>query len=518
MQTKKVITISASILLSPFLAESSQKETTPMPNVIFIAVDDLNDWVGAFGGNLQVKTPNLDKFYSENAMIFTNAHCPGPVCCPSRSSLLSGFRPETTGCYRNTQNMLKSELVQEHATLPEYFSKNGYVTISKGKIFHKHQTEEGVDQGQWAYDIWEKESGKDGVKKEFLYSRSDGLINGVKAGDQTHTGGAGTEFAWGPTIAGKEETTDYLTTTWFADQLGKELDNPFFMAVGISKPHLPWYVPQEFFDMYKLDDIKIPSYKLDDLDDILTPSGKKKFDASGDFLWLSQDSNLHKSAIRAYLASVSYADACIGVLLDALKKSKYNDNTIVVIWGDHGWHLSEKLRFRKATLWTESTKMPLMIRTPEMKQKSACDKVINLVDMYPTLIDLCNLPARTNLDGRSFAPLIKNPDKKWPYPSITTQDKNTYTINNENWRYIHYDDGTEELYDLKNDPMEWTNLIGSKDKKAIAAKEQLLKWQPKTFADGLPENKQKINWKKFDSNQQKNIDLLKDIRPLETLK
>lgn len=507
----KYLSASMLALLFSFPGHSQSK-----PNILFIAMDDENDWIGPFGGNPQILTPNLDRLCSEKAMIFTNAHCTGPVSCPSRSSLLSGFRPERTGCYDNDQDMLKSALIQQYATMPEYFSKNGYITISSGKIFHKHQKEEGQDQGQWAFDIWEQEKGNNKPQRDKLTSRTEGLFDGKKMEDQRYTGLVGAEFAWGPTMSKIEETVDYRTAKWFEQKLQSEYDKPFFMAVGIAKPHLPWFVPQEFFDMYNLDSIKLPEYKLDDLDDILTPSGQKKFSATDDFLWVSQDEKLFKGAVRAYMASTSYVDYCVGMILEALEKSKYKDNTIIVIWGDHGWHLGEKLRFRKVTLWSESTRMPLIIRTPDMKQSSVCNRVVNLIDLYPTLIELCGFQKRDVLDGRSFAPLLKNPDKKWPFPSVTTQGPGSFTVNDENYRYTRYNDGTEELYDLKNDPMEWTNLIRKNDKKALKAKGELEKWIPATSAQNLPRNAEVNSDKEKEAG--KPLQAYDKIRPLSELK
>ena len=252
------------------------QKSEKQPNILLIAIDDLNDWVGVYGGNPQIKTPNIDKL-AEKAMVFRNTSCPGPVCGPSRSALLSGFMPYTTGIYGNSNNILESKMVQEYATLPEYFSKNGYVTISKGKIFHKHTTSNGFDHGHWAYDIWEHEQGKGGIVTEKYYSRNKGIINGEKVKDAKFTEGGGTEFSWEPTEVGKEETKDYLTAKWCADKLQEDFENPFFMLAGISKPHLPWYVPQEYFDLYRLDTLKIPEYKLDDFDDILNDKGEKVY-------------------------------------------------------------------------------------------------------------------------------------------------------------------------------------------------------------------------------------------------
>jgi len=319
------------------------------PNIIMIAVDDLNDWVGVYGGHPQAKTPNLDKL-AKSSMIFRNASCPGPVCGPSRSALLSGYRPSTTGVYGNDHNMLDYPIPQTHATLPEYFSKNGYITISSGKIFHKHNTPNGVDHGNWAFDVWDDQKGGGKIIKEKYFSRNKGIINGAAIENPLYQKGGGTEFAFGPTDGPKEATADYKTAKWFEAKLQDNYDKPFFMAVGISKPHLPFHVPQEFFDMYGLDTLKMPEYRMDDLDDIVDKNGKKVEEAQPDFLW-AKHYGIEKDVARAYLAAVSYADACIGVVLDAVAKSKYADNTIIMVWGDHGWHLGEKLRFRKATLW-----------------------------------------------------------------------------------------------------------------------------------------------------------------------
>ena len=180
------------------------------------------------------------------------------------------------------------------------------------------------------------------------------------------------DFAWGPTKGPKEESKDWKAAQWALAQLSKPSEKPFFLALGISKPHLPWYVPKEYFDRFPLESIKLPEFRLDDLSDIVDAKGKAKFKPSDDFNWVQQDTNLFKRAVQAYLAASSHADDCVGLMLDALEKSKYADNTIVVIWGDHGWHLGEKLRFRKATLWAESTRLPLIIRVPGMKTRQDC--------------------------------------------------------------------------------------------------------------------------------------------------
>ncbi len=338
------------------------------PNVLFIAVDDLNDWVSVFGGHPKAVTPHIDRFAESGAVVFQNAHCAGPVCGPSRSAMLSGFMPSRSGIYGNSNNMRDAALVNEHATLPEYFSKNGYYSLSMGKIFHKHDAAQGRDEGQWAFDRHEATKGGSPVDKTRFTSRIQNIIEGRPGPPSEHTGAIGTEFAWGPTIDRKEETKDYRTAQWAAQQLQESYEKPFFMAIGISRPHLPFYVPQEFFDLYDPKGEYMPPYKPDDLEDILTPSGKQKFKAHTDYLWLKQNDLLDEAA-RAYLAASSYADACLGVIFEGLKRSPHYDNTIVVVWGDHGWHLGEKLKYRKGTGWSESTRIPLLVRLPDMTDR-----------------------------------------------------------------------------------------------------------------------------------------------------
>lgn len=207
------------------ISTASAAETSH-PNVLFIAVDDLNDWVSVFGGHPKVKTPHLERLAEDGAMVFQNAHCAGPVCCPSRSAMLSGFMPSRSGIYSNSQNMLDSPLVQAHATLPEYFSKHGYCSLSMGKIFHKHGVAGGLDAGQWAFDYYEPAKGGGGVDRDKVTSRNKNLIDGKAGPSSQHNKGGGSEFAWGPTAKGKEETKDYQTALWAGEQLQKSYDKP----------------------------------------------------------------------------------------------------------------------------------------------------------------------------------------------------------------------------------------------------------------------------------------------------
>ena len=475
-------------------AEPAAKEPRRY-NILMIAVDDLNNWVGAYKGHPQAKTPCIDRL-AQNSMVFRNASCAGPVCGPSRSALLSGFRPGRTGAYGNDTNMLDSQIVQTHATLPEYFSKHGYTTISSGKIFHKHNTANGFDAGQWAFDVWHDELNRGGQKAESVYSRNQGIIAGKAIENPKHKVGGGSEFSWGVTEKGKEFTQDYRTAKWFEKQLQEQHDKPFFMFAGISKPHLSWFVPQEYYDMHPLESVQVPKFLLDDFDDIVGGKSKREFAAQPDFLWV-QEYGLHQRAVQAYLAACSYADDCIGVMLDALKNSPYADNTIVVLWGDHGWHLGEKLRFRKATLWKESTQMPLIVHLPGMAERKDCYRNVNLLDLYPTLIELCGLPEK-QLDGKSFKPLLDHPELPWT-PTITTAGKGNYSVMAEKWHYIVRADGPEELYDLEKDPLEWKNLASDKSPEVEPVKAHLKTFVPKDDVDSLPQSKEAARKKEIDA-------------------
>ena len=446
------------------------------PNVLFIAIDDLNDWIEPLDGNPQAITPVMDKF-SDQAVVFSNAVCPAPICGPSRSAILSGFLPSTSGVYNNAQNMIYSDVVKENATLPEYFSKNGYYSLSNGKIFHKHGAEFGTDFGHWAFDehARARRYEKDPVDRKHYTSSKAGIINGVKNPDFLDKK---SKLSWGPTKDDFEETVDYKVADWARNQLQKDFDKPFFMAVGFIKPHLPWIVPKEFFDMYDVDKIVPPVVKEDDLDDILLPNGKPEHKPSDEYKWIKKH-GLEKEATRAYLANISYVDACLGIVMDALEKSGHANNTIVVIWGDHGWHLGEKQRYLKNTTWLEAVKTPLLVKIPGMNKPLRSSKNVSLIDVYPTLVSLCGLPEKPNIDGHDFSELLNNPKAKWDYPGVTVSSAGTSLLKNE-WHYILSLKGTEELYNVVEDPMEWNNLItDSKHNKIVI---ELKKWVPEERA------------------------------------
>jgi arylsulfatase A-like enzyme len=441
-----LLSLSALVITgNAFSAVPPEKKMPEKPNVLFIIADDLNDWIGPYAGHPQTITPNMDRL-AAGGVTMMNAQCAGTVCGPSRAALLSGLRPSTTGIYGNGDNISESAVAEGIATMPQYFSQNGYFSLSTGKIFHKHRTKDSHDQGQWAFDLWEQEKGG------FPIDRSKLPLSNMPS-----SGANNVEMDWGPTTVGKEQTQDWLIAQWSAQQLQQDFDKPFFMMVGFTKPHLSWYVPQEYFDRFDLETLQIANFRMDDLDDILTPEGTKKFEPSKDFVTI-QKNDKFKEATRAYLACISYVDDCLGVVLDALDNSKYKDNTIIVFLGDHGWFLGEKLRFRKNHLWEESCRTPMIIKVPGSTNSAKCTRPVSFMDLYPTLASLCDLPVPAHCEGRDITPLLKDPDKNW-YPALTTMGYQNHSVRSDRYRYNIWSDGTEELYDHSVDPMEWNNLI-----------------------------------------------------------
>jgi len=418
------------------------------PNILFIAIDDLNDWTGMLKGNPQAKTPHTDKLASRG-MVFTNAYCAAPACGPSRSAIMSGIRPSTSGNYVNKNSLTKNPILNNSVLLPEFFQQNGYYVCGAGKLFHgAHFRTELKGRG---FDEYYPSMKQDLPPWEMKFSKPQPL-SGVKLSRYAD---------WGPyhpdvTI---EDTCDGKTAKWAEEKLlGGELKEPFFLGAGIFEPHLPNYTLQEYFDKFPLEDIKLPEgYKEDDLDDVsgvcLTmghPGWYKKI----------VDAGQRKSAIQAYLACTAMVDDLIGRIVGALEKSKYADNTIIVLWSDHGWQLGEKERWTKFALWERATKVNLVWVVPDVtKPGSICDRPVNLLDIYPTLASLtgCKPPER-QLEGNDLTVLMKNPEASWDKTTLTAYGYKNYSIRSERYRYIVYADETEELYDHEKDKWEWHNL------------------------------------------------------------
>jgi len=436
-------------ICSHSITAAKQPAQPNRPNVLFIAVDDLNDWIGCLDGHPDCKSPNIDRL-AERGMLFNRSYCAAPACNPSRVALLTGILPSSSGVYLNSHAW--RPVMPDVVTLPQLFMKHGYRVVGGGKIFHGGFPDKAS---------WHEYFKKGGDPKP-----NNTPVNGIKK--TAH-------FDWGPVAADDKQMNDYRVTSWAIEELNKQHDKPFFLACGIFRPHLPWYVPQKYFDMFPADKVTLPVVKDDDLDDV-PPAGRRMARPEGDHKKVIESNNHHK-AVQGYLASIAFADAQVGRLLDALDNSRHADNTIVILWGDHGWHLGEKHHWRKFSLWEEADRAPLMMVVPGMtKPGQKCQRTVSFMDVYPTLADLCGLPIGDHLDGKSLRPLLENPIAAWNRPALTTHGRLNHAVRSERYRYIRYADGSEELYDHQFDPMEWKNLAG--DPQHAKVKKDLGRWLP----------------------------------------
>ena len=432
------------------------------PNILFIAIDDLNDWTNMLKGNPQAKTPHMDELASQG-MVFTNAHCAAPACGPSRSAIMSGIRPSTSGNYVNRNSLTKNPILNNSVLLPEFFKQDGYYVCGSGKLFHgAHFKNEVKGRG---FDDYYPSKTQDQFPWETRFS-SPRPLNGIKKGISRYAD-------WGPyhPDVTLEDTNCGKTAKWAAETLlGGELKEPFFLGAGIFQPHLPNYAPQEHFDRFPLDEIALPEgYLENDMEDVPKASSKqqhiawaKKIRAAGQW----------KPAIRAYLASTAMTDDLIGRIVGALEKSKYADNTIIVLWSDHGFQLGEKERWAKFSLWERATRVNMIWKAPGVtKPGSTSAKPVNLLDIYPTLASLTGCePPEGQLEGNDLTVLMKNPEASWDETTVTTFGYKNYGIRSGRYRYIVYADGSEELYDHEKDKWEWHNLANNPEYAGIKKK------------------------------------------------
>ncbi len=437
-------------------------EEAKQPNVLFIAVDDLNDWIGCLGGNSQAHTPNIDRLAS-SGMLFTNAHCAAPACNPSRTAVMTGMAPNVSGLYENGQKM--REILPDAELLPKYFSRHGYKSSGSGKLLHYF-----IDANSWDEYFPAKETENPFPRTLYPEKRPVSLPRG---GPWQYV-----ETDWAALDATDEEFGgDWLVSKWIGEKLSQKHEDPFFLACGIYRPHEPWFVPKKYFDLFPLDQIKLPpGYREDDLEDL--PNAGKRRGPNRYFAHI-QKHDQWKPAIQGYLASIAFADAMVGRVMEALENGPNRDNTIVVLWSDHGWHLGEKQHWQKYTAWRVCTRVPLIVRVPQgtpgleagTQAGSICSRPVNTLSLFPTLTELAGLPPKETNDGPSLVPLLKDETSPWPHVSITyLAEAGSYGLSADRWRYIHYANGDEELYDSEQDRYEWTNLASSS-----AHREQLTK-------------------------------------------
>lgn len=449
------------VILAFSNSDRINEKSIQKPNVLFIAIDDINDWTGFSGENSQVKTPNLDRLAKES-VVFTNAYCSGPACGPSRTSLLYGIYPHKSGSYGHHEvyNPVNIPVLAERETLPSLFKREGYYTAGSGKIDHYRSTV--------GYDKYFN-TGDPGPDPESPDTY-------IPDGDLPKPLG----FKFGPVKSEDEKNMcDFQITEWAIQQLDQEFDRPFFIGVGYKKPHLPWIAKQSNFDKFDLNSIQLPDILENDLDD-LPEKGREFAHSIFGFFQMEEESDHEfvkkqpmywKKLVRAYMASINHTDEMIGKLMSALEESPHKDNTIIILWGDHGWHLGEKEHWRKFTLWRKGTRTPLIIYDPNNILKgSRIEHPVSLQDIYPTLVDLCGLKTKQEIDGNSLLPLIKDPQIKWDHPVLISHGPGNFAVCADDWRYIRYYDGGEELYNTKEDPNEYFNLAGKSEFQGILQK------------------------------------------------
>jgi len=430
-------------------------------NVLFIAVDDLNDYISPLDNHPGIQTPNFERL-AKRSVTFANAHCAAPACHPSRVAMMTGVHPVTSGIYRNLFGAHgprwrhESPALKDAVVLSQHFRDHGYRAVGGGKIFHTLQWTPGDSQND--PDAWDDYRGdpldpisSDWPRPKLVPDAKAGLTPGRPLGGRYQLIGAAV-------IDQPEESFgDHLVVDWAIEQMNAKQQKPLFLAVGLFRPHIPWEVPQRWFDKYPQAEVQLPKHLADDLDDA-HDHGRTKWHE-----WVEANDQW-PHLMRGYLASISYVDNQLGRLLDALDASPLKENTIIVLWSDHGFHIGEKQNWEKFALWDQTTRVPLFIHAPNLSNDgSKTRQPATLTDVYPTLCELAGLPIPSQCDGQSLVPQLKNPDVPRERMSLTSfqfEDENepSHAISDTRYRFIKYGNGFEELYDLEIDPNEFTNL------------------------------------------------------------
>lgn len=463
-----------------------QDHALPKPNVLFIAVDDLNDWVGFLGGHagMKIHTPNLDRL-AASSMVFTNAHTPAPACAPARAAILTGVHHARSGAEKvywgDGPRWRDFEALQGVPTLEQFFKSKGYKTLGAGKIYHS-QAPPWAPTSQIEPANWDFYYPSAYISHPYQIRAPKEIIYPPEVDNATRPGGENGWWTWGAIPLSDEKMADYHVVDWASYQLSLTHDKPFFLATGLWKPHDPWEVPQKYFDLYPLENIVLPEVKENDLEDAYD-HGRR---------WIQQwvvDNRQWEKVIQSYAAAISFSDAMLGRLLDAFEASAYAENTILVLWSDHGMHMGEKENIEKFTLWERSTRVPLILSAPGVTRPGTrCDQPVSLMDLYPTLVDLAGFEQPAHLDGRSLVPQIKNPEAE-TRPVISSYKFNWaedqvvgHAVRSKRYRYIFYPEiNLEELYDHESDPNEWDNIAYKPENR------QVIEDHRKVLLDMLPE-------------------------------
>lgn len=427
---------------------AAQEGAKARPNVLFVVIDDLNDWVGCLGGNPQARTPNIDRLAARGTL-FTNAHAPAPACNPCRAAVLTGMAPHHSGLYEQQPGFRKPW--PDVLTLPQRLRAAGWGTLGSGKVFHHAFP----DPESWQHYFPSKDVA---IPSDTAKRKLEPILgNHYGASVDTPASGLG----------------DGKVADWIAATLARPPAQPFFLACGFTRPHVPWIAPSDCYARFPLDSIRLeepPPGPGDDLDDV--PEAGRKM-ARGDAGATPEEA---RRAYQAYLACSAFVDDQVGRVMAALDASACAANTIVVLWSDNGIHMGQKHAWSKQTLWEESTRVPLIVMVPGGAAGRRCARPVSLQDLFPTLLELCGVERPEGIDGESLIPLLADPEAPRERPALSTSGYRNHALRSERWRYIRYADGSEELYDHQVDPHEWTNLAG--DPALAAVKADLARWLP----------------------------------------
>jgi len=441
------------------------------PNILFIAIDDLNDYISPLDNHPGVVTPNFERL-ARRSVTFANAHCAAPACHPSRVAMMTGVHPSRSGIYRNLFRAHgprwrhESPELESAVVLSQHFRDHGYRAVGGGKIFHALQWQPGDSQND--PEAWDDYRGDpldpispDWPRPDLPADQNEGFVG--KRPIRNHFFGAAV------LDVPDEEYGDHLVVNWATEQMNAKNDEPLFLAVGLFRPHIPWEVSQKWFDLYPEESVKLPEHRVDDLSDAHS-HGRESWHK-----WVV-DNKQWEHLMRGYLASISYVDHQLGRLLNALDASPMAENTIVVLWTDHGFHIGEKENWEKFALWDQTTRVPLFIHAPGVSKDGAVTRQpATLTDIYPTLCELAGLPIPGQCDGTSLVPQLEDPTAKKKTLALTSFQFNSdqapsHAVADPRYRFIQYADRFEELYDLEQDPHEFTNRVQDPDFVKIRAR------------------------------------------------
>ncbi|MDG1807702.1 MAG: sulfatase [Pirellulaceae bacterium] len=463
------------LLFFCFTVAVVQAQDLSKPDVVFIVVDDLNDWIGTMGGHPQSKTPNLDAL-AARGVLFTNAHCNAPQCGPSRTSLLHGLYPKSTGKYFNNtrrpdffgeqpmQGITSKNAPLDPIILQRYFKQHGYRVVCGGKVAHGNTAK---------------------LKRDVdAFLNRPGDVRGNFTDDKANLWGEG-----GPHNHAEEETGDYKVARWAINEWNTMSEKPLLMTVGFYRPHRPFNAPKAYFEKFPLKTIQLPQVRANDLDDL--PPYAKALARSNAHKDLFKPRTVHeqilhlggerewKYMVQSYLACINYVDTQIGRLLDELQENPRKRETVIVLTSDHGWNLGEKTHWCKAAIWRNTTRVPFIVVLPGDRPGGLRNnQPISHVDIYPSLCDFAGIPQPNHLEGRSILPLLQDPSATRDLAFLSYGPENT-AAQSERYRYLRYEDGSEELYDHQKDPHEWTNLSNIPEFQTVKKKmrDQVLDFQ-----------------------------------------